>query len=118
MEIEKYYPYQLQTPERFNSISMNKSINHSLLMNLSLKTDLKEAVDSLFNPIPSLIQIKSFVDEYLGKYPRRKMQISKYNYKKRPYYSLSLFPLVFSVFSNQFKFENKSLKCLLRSPFK
>jgi len=88
--------------------------HQSFIINeLIIETDLKEAVDSLFNPIPSLIQIKSFVDEYLGKYPRRKMQISKYNYKKRPYYSLSLFPLVFSVFSNQFKFEIKALSVYL-----
>jgi len=80
---------------------------------LIIETDLKEVYDSLLDPTPSLIQIESFVSEYLGKYPRKKMQISKHNYKKRPYYSLSLAPSFFSPFSDEFKFEIKALSVYL-----
>ncbi|MGB2502414.1 MAG: hypothetical protein ACPH94_02970 [Flavobacteriaceae bacterium] len=84
-----------------------------IIKDLIIETDLKEVSDGLLDPVSSLNQIESFVSEYLGEYPRKKMQISKYDYKKRPYYSLSLLPSFFSPFSNKFKFEIKALSVYL-----
>ena len=84
-----------------------------IINGLIIETDLKEVSDGLLDPTSSLIQIESFVSEYLGKYPRKKMQISKYDYKKRPFYTLSLLPSFFSPFSDEFKFEIKGLSVYL-----
>ena len=102
----------LKTKEIQFHVSEQK--HKSFIINgLIIETDLKEVFDGLLDPTSSLIQIESFVSEYLGKYPRKKMQISKYDYKKRPFYTLSLLPSIFSPFSDEFKFEIKALSVYL-----
>lgn len=102
----------LKTKEIQFHVSEKK--HKSFIINgLIIETDLKEVFDGLLDPTSSLIQIESFVSEYLGKYPRKKMQISKYDYKKRPFYTLSLLPSIFSPFSDEFKFEIKALSVYL-----
>ncbi len=82
--------------------------------NFLIETNFDEIDKDEFDPVNSLTRIDSFVTEYFGDFPKDKILISTKDYKKRPYFGLSIVSSIFNPFTSKFEFEIKALSVYLR----
>jgi len=90
----------------------NLNFKKFITNNLTLSTNLTNSkVDSLLSVSIVKRQI-SFIEEFIGKYPHKKLLINRIIYDKNPVYGLNQLPSILNPFNDLFKFDIQLFKAV------
>ncbi|SHL10728.1 hypothetical protein SAMN05444146_2979 [Flavobacterium johnsoniae] len=85
---------------------------------IEVLTDLKNKKITEIQKAIVINRVAAFANEFIGKYPHKKITVSQADYERNPFYGLNQLPSIISPFSDEFMFEITFFKTYLNNYLK